>query len=1266
MASAGRSTTDAMSGADRAVSQHRSALTGLKNVVLGVAGSYAAIKTVDFFQESVREASNLNETLNLTRVVFDENARSVIRWSKTSADSFGLSQNAALQARGQFGDMFDQIGFGEKVVLGMSDRVVQLATDLGSLKNLETDDALERIQAAFRGEYDSLQLLIPTISAATVQQKALSMTGEENAESLTAQQKAAATLAIITEKSSRAQGDFARTSDDYAGSQKRLSANIDDLQAKFGRKLLPAATDVINLLNDKGIPVVSGLADYIDHIDTDALAKTFSGIDWGETAAGAGALFTAVRDVSGELPSLNDFLDVTGTVLRFAADHTDDLAKALPFLAAGYLALKTVQIASNTAAALTPALRIAEIVTNRRMIASNLELAASIRAQTTASGMAVPALGAAVSKMGALRVAARGAAGIGGIGLLASSMSDMSPVADTFSKVAGGAALGFSVGGPFGAAIGAGAGALWGLGEALLGVGDDAKEAAPDTDVFTASLDQLTGAATKATRSLVAQKLQEEGLLDLAAGIGISGGSLVDAIVGKPGDLEAVQSQIGSLIASAASDIADAQQMLYDPVNYTGDLATRDEARALLESSQAQIDKLKELGGALNANRDQLQADAAEQRQLAAAIRGTKVDTKDYNAALRDLPRDVATQVRQMGLEVSRRDILDLQKQYETARKPVETLLKVLGLDKAKGDVKGFVTSTDYMLGQIRDETVGLNISAQTKAIAGKLFGDAYWTGGVVPGYSPGVDDHLARVSGGEAVLRPEVTRAVGPDWVHAVNAAARAGGVDGARRALAQNGPIDWPAFAAGGVVGITPHMSTRGVEGAIADVESYAGVMAAGIGMRLSEAINAKLEKLGGWTLPLPAGSYSIGGGVGSYPGHTGQDLPAGLGTPIFAASGGRVSQALDLTTSYGRHVYVDHPGGVQTRYAHMQRRAVGTNATVLPGGVIGYVDSTGNSSGNHLHYETREGGAVRDPRSFMTARGVSFDSGGILRNGQAGVNQSGRPEAVLDPDETEAFKALAAAARSFHIGARSSRDEVASAVSELLQGLREAFGRDAPIVTRVTALGDQVVAEARDRDKLRGALAEVRDSNQQLVQAQREYASSVAGAYLHDPLTGSLANFDVQVEADRNDARSAERMLRRTRRNGLDGPLFRDLAAAGNLQLIREFSQLGRRGINAREEMFASRASEARQLGGFAGNTVYAERIRDNTRELRHMNRQLERFTNRMERIEGRIEAAAERGTRSGSESGSERGTRRGNADRDRVLTRSAKSGVRAGRF
>jgi murein DD-endopeptidase MepM/ murein hydrolase activator NlpD len=98
-----------------------------------------------------------------------------------------------------------------------------------------------------------------------------------------------------------------------------------------------------------------------------------------------------------------------------------------------------------------------------------------------------------------------------------------------------------------------------------------------------------------------------------------------------------------------------------------------------------------------------------------------------------------------------------------------------------------------------------------------------------------------------------------------------------------------------------------------------------------------------------------------------HEGIDISGGSGTPIAAAAGGTVILA-GPQGGYGNLVVVDHGGGVSTAYAHLSSFAVGVGQTVGQGTVIGGMGTTGNSTGNHLHFEVRVNGAAVDPLGYL----------------------------------------------------------------------------------------------------------------------------------------------------------------------------------------------------------------------------------------------------------------------------------------------------------
>ncbi len=99
-----------------------------------------------------------------------------------------------------------------------------------------------------------------------------------------------------------------------------------------------------------------------------------------------------------------------------------------------------------------------------------------------------------------------------------------------------------------------------------------------------------------------------------------------------------------------------------------------------------------------------------------------------------------------------------------------------------------------------------------------------------------------------------------------------------------------------------------------------------------------------------------------------HQGIDQGARTGTPIGASKAGRVIFA-GWQGGYGNLVLIDHGDGVVTAYAHQSSIAVGSGQSVSQGSTIGYVGSTGNSTGPHLHFETRVNGSAVNPRQYLS---------------------------------------------------------------------------------------------------------------------------------------------------------------------------------------------------------------------------------------------------------------------------------------------------------
>lgn len=108
-----------------------------------------------------------------------------------------------------------------------------------------------------------------------------------------------------------------------------------------------------------------------------------------------------------------------------------------------------------------------------------------------------------------------------------------------------------------------------------------------------------------------------------------------------------------------------------------------------------------------------------------------------------------------------------------------------------------------------------------------------------------------------------------------------------------------------------------------------------------------------------------------AGTWRTHTGVDMSAPKGTPVFATAPGRVVFGGRDRGGYGKLVKVEHGNGLETWYAHLSRRAVREGEHIRRGQQLGRVGNTGRTTGAHLHYEVRVRGEAVDPRMYLGDR-------------------------------------------------------------------------------------------------------------------------------------------------------------------------------------------------------------------------------------------------------------------------------------------------------
>lgn len=257
--------------------------------------------------KSVNAASDLGEQINKTSVVFGKSAPVIQKWATTTAASIGISNRAALEAAGTFGNMLVPMGFARTKAADMSKRMVQLAADLASFNNASPEETLDALRAGLAGETEPLRrfgvflsadrikaealskgivkttkdltkIKLATIAVDEAQQDVVKSTKKYGAQSietqkaiakaeyqqdqltkalkgtvptLTAQQKAQATYSILLSDTADAQGDFQRTSSSLPNLMRSIKASVEDLSAAFGKGLLPVVQEAAKSLQNK-------------------------------------------------------------------------------------------------------------------------------------------------------------------------------------------------------------------------------------------------------------------------------------------------------------------------------------------------------------------------------------------------------------------------------------------------------------------------------------------------------------------------------------------------------------------------------------------------------------------------------------------------------------------------------------------------------------------------------------------------------------------------------------------------------------------------------------------------------------------------------------------------------------------------------------------------------------------------------------------------------------------------------------------------------
>jgi hypothetical protein len=214
--------------------------------VVGIAAAAFATK---IGLDAVQAASDLNEEVSKSEVIFGDVADEIQAFSKTADRSLGISQTEALKAASTFATFGKAAGLTGVDLSKFSKRATTLASDLASFYNTNAEDAINAIGSALRGESEPIRKYGVLLDDATLKAKAMEMGLYDGKGALDVQAKSLAAYEVILDQTTDAQGDFSRTSDGLAGQQKILTAQLENLKTTMGKNLLPVMQNVVTQAN---------------------------------------------------------------------------------------------------------------------------------------------------------------------------------------------------------------------------------------------------------------------------------------------------------------------------------------------------------------------------------------------------------------------------------------------------------------------------------------------------------------------------------------------------------------------------------------------------------------------------------------------------------------------------------------------------------------------------------------------------------------------------------------------------------------------------------------------------------------------------------------------------------------------------------------------------------------------------------------------------------------------------------------------------------
>lgn len=284
--------------------------TGISSTTAQFGIYYLAFKRVaDVMSDWIKSANDYIENVNLFQVSMGEFYDEAFAYAQLLNDRLGIDPSEWMRAQGVFMSMANGFGLTRKQAYDLSEGLTELAYDLSSLYNEDTEQSILRLQSALSGEIEPIRRLGISISQATLQEYALAHGIDESVAAMTEQEKALLRSLVLMEGAGRigAIGDFARTLESPANALRVLNQQITQLGRALGTVLLPIIIQIIpwiqafvEILTD----AISALATFVGFTMPEWDAN-----DWGDDIKnGADSITDAMGNAGDEAKQLKNQL----------------------------------------------------------------------------------------------------------------------------------------------------------------------------------------------------------------------------------------------------------------------------------------------------------------------------------------------------------------------------------------------------------------------------------------------------------------------------------------------------------------------------------------------------------------------------------------------------------------------------------------------------------------------------------------------------------------------------------------------------------------------------------------------------------------------------------------------------------------------------------------------------------------------------------------------------------------------------------------------